>query len=150
MDWFERLAGNQYIEMILLANNEGRILRSSRPMRSSDELIASMFQAAEVLAQTLAAEFEVGSAEMLQISTQYGHLMLFPLARSTHYVVVVAERAAPYLLLMVEIGRVLKTVTADDLAVYTQLVGQPDDLTELDAAELIEAVREWLQQRPPN
>ncbi len=148
MDWFERLAGNQYIEMVLLANNEGRILRSSRPMRSSDELIASMFQAAEVLAQTLADEFELGSAEMLQISTQYGHLMLFPLARSTHYLVVVVERAAPYLLLMVEIGRVLKTVTSDDLAVYTQVVGQPDDLTELDAAELIEAVQEWLQQRP--
>jgi predicted regulator of Ras-like GTPase activity (Roadblock/LC7/MglB family) len=148
MDWFERLAGNQYVEMVLLANNEGRILRSSRPMRSSDELIASMFQAAEVLAQTLADEFELGPAEMVQISTQYGHLMLFPLQRSTHYIVVVVERAAPYLLVMVEIGRVLKTLTSDDLAIYTQVLGQPDDLSELDAAELIEAVREWLQQRP--
>lgn len=148
MDWFERLAGNQYVEMVLLANNEGRVLRSSRPMRSSDELIASMFQAAEVLAQTLADEFNLGSAEMVQISTKYGHLMLFPLASSTHYLVVVVGRAAPYLLLMVEIGRVLKAVTADDLAVYAQMVGQPDDLSELDAAELIEAVREWLHQRP--
>jgi predicted regulator of Ras-like GTPase activity (Roadblock/LC7/MglB family) len=148
MDWFERLAGNQHIEMVMLANNDGRILRSSRPMRSSDELMASMFQAAEVLAQTLADEFELGSAEMVQISTQYGHLMLFPLARSTHYVVVVVERTAPYLLLMVEITRVLKSVTPDDLAVFAQVVGRSDDFSELDAAELIEAVREWLQQRP--
>jgi predicted regulator of Ras-like GTPase activity (Roadblock/LC7/MglB family) len=148
MDWFERLAGNQYVDMVLLANNEGRILRSSRPMRSSDELVASMFQAAEVLAQTLADEFDLGSAEMVQISTKFGHLMLFPLANSTHYIVVIVGRAAPYLLLMVEIGRVLKTVTSNDLAVYTQLVGQNDNLSELDAAELIEAVREWLQQRP--
>jgi predicted regulator of Ras-like GTPase activity (Roadblock/LC7/MglB family) len=148
MDWFERLAGNQHIEMVMLANNDGRILRSSRPMRSSDELMASMFQAAEVLAQTLADEFELGSAEMVQISTQYGHLMLFPLARSTHYVVVVVERTVPYLLLMVEITRILTKVTPDDLAVYAQVVGRSDDLSDLDAAELIEAVREWLQQRP--
>ena len=149
MDWFERLVGNQHIEMVLLANNDGRILRSSRPMRSSDELMASMFQAAEVLAQTLAEEFELGLAEMVQISTQYGHLMLFPLAHSTYYVVVVIERSAPYLLLMAEITRVLKNVTSDDLAVFAQVVGRPEDLSELDAAELIEAVQEWLQQRPP-
>jgi predicted regulator of Ras-like GTPase activity (Roadblock/LC7/MglB family) len=148
MDWFERLAGNQYVEMVLLSNNQGRILRSSRPMRSSDELIASMFQTAEVLAQTLAEEFGLDAAEMVQLSTQRGHLMLFPLERSTYYVIVVAERSAPYLLLLVEIGRVLKTITSNDLAVYGQVVGQPDDLAELDAAELIEAVREWLQQRP--
>lgn len=148
MDWFERLAGNQYVELILLSNNQGHILRSSRPMRSSDELIASMFQAAEVLAQTLADEFGLGSAETVQISTKRGHLMLFPLMRSTHYVMVIVERSAPFLLLMVEIGRVLKTVTPDDLAMYGQVIGQPDDLAELDAAELIEAVREWLQQRP--
>ena len=54
MDWFERLAGNQYVEAVMLANNQGRLLRTSRSMRSSDELLASMFQAAEVLAQTLA------------------------------------------------------------------------------------------------
>jgi predicted regulator of Ras-like GTPase activity (Roadblock/LC7/MglB family) len=148
MDWFERLAGNQYVEAVMLANNQGRLLRTSRSMRSSDELLASMFQAAEVLAQTLAEECGLGSAEMVQISTQFGHLMLFPLADSTHYVVVMAERSAPLLLLMVEIDRVLKTVTADDLETLSQVVGQPDDLTELDAAELIEAVREWLQQRP--
>lgn len=146
MDWFERLAGNQYIEMVMLSNNEGRLLRSSRPMRSGDELIASMFQAAEVLAQTLAEEFGLDGAEMVQISTQHGHLMLFPLAHSTHYVVVMTQRSAPYLLLMVEIDRVLKTITPDDLAVYGQVIGQPDDLAELDAAELIEAVREWLRQ----
>jgi predicted regulator of Ras-like GTPase activity (Roadblock/LC7/MglB family) len=146
MDWFERLAGNQYIEMVLLSNNQGRVLRSSRPMRSGDELIASMFQTAEVLAQTLADEFGLDEAEMVQISTQRGHLMLFPLERSTYYLVVMTERSAPYHLLMVEIGRVLKTVTPSDLAVYGQMIGQPDELAELDAAELIEAVREWLQQ----
>ncbi len=146
MDWFERLAGNQYIEMVMLSNNEGRVLRSSRPMHSGDELIASMFQTAEVLAQTLAEEFGLDGAEMIQISTQQGHLMLFPIADSTHYIVVMTQRSAPYLLLMVEIGRVLKTITPDDLAVYGQVIGQPDDLAELDAAELIEAVREWLQQ----
>jgi predicted regulator of Ras-like GTPase activity (Roadblock/LC7/MglB family) len=148
MDWFERLAGNQYIEMVLLANNEGRILRSSRPMRSRDELIASMFQTAEVLAQTLAMEFGLHAAEMVQFSTQLGHMMLFPLEHSTHYVIVITERTAPYLLLMVEITRVLKTVQRSDLTVFEQVISQPDDLDELDTAELIEAVREWLQQRP--
>ncbi len=148
MDWFERLAGNQYIEAVWLANNQGRILRASRSMRSSDELIASMFQAAEVLAQSLAEEFGLGKAEMVQITTQRGHLMLFPLVSSTHYIAVLVERNAPIMLLMVELGRVLKTITPDELAPYTQLIGQTDDTSDLDAAELIEAVREWLQRRP--
>lgn len=146
MDWFERLAGNQYVEVVVLANNQGRILRSSRAMRSGDELLASMFQAAEVLAQTLVAELGFGAAQMVQISTENGHLMLFPLAHSTHYVVVMAERTAPLALLMVEIERTLAEVSEGDLTAFAEVIGKPDDLSELDAAELIEAVREWLRR----
>lgn len=140
MDWFDRLAGNRHIEVVMLANNQGHLLRSSRGVSSDDELLPSMLQALEVLAQTLSEEFGCGAAQMVQLSTEGGHLLLFPLAQSTAYLVVMVERSAPLMLILIEIERTLKTLTPGDLAALGQ---EP----ELDAGELIEAVEEWLRGR---
>lgn len=140
MDWFERLASNRYVDVLMVANNQGQLLRSSRSISSEDELLPSMLQALEVLAQTLAEEFGCGAAQMVQLSTENGHLLLFPLAQSTHYLVVLVERIAPLMLILIEIERTLKSLSPDDLAVLNQS-------PELDAGELIEAVEEWLRGR---
>lgn len=140
-DWFDRLAGNRYIEIVILANNQGQLLRSSRPIASEEDLIPSMLQALEVLAQTLAAEFNCGAAQMVQLATEQGHLLLFPQLGSTYYVAVLVERTAPLMLILIELERTLGKLTADDFALY-------DTEAELDADQLIEAVREWLRGRP--
>jgi predicted regulator of Ras-like GTPase activity (Roadblock/LC7/MglB family) len=134
--------------MLLLANNQGRLLRTSRPIKSDDELLPSMIQAFEVLAQTLTAEFGYGEARMVQISTERSHIVLYPLIGSTYYVVVIAERAAPLMLLLVELERVLASLSKNDFAAYDDAPPQSSDSFELDAQELIEAVEEWLRQRP--
>jgi predicted regulator of Ras-like GTPase activity (Roadblock/LC7/MglB family) len=148
MDWFERLSNNRYIEAVLLANNQGRLLRSSREISSEDELLPSMLQAFEVLAQTLTAEFGCGEARMVHIMTEQGHLMMFPLFNSSYYVLAMVERTAPVMLVTVELERTLSRVSVDDLPVVEDDIGGQPDLAELDATELIEAVREWLRQRP--
>lgn len=146
-NWFERLVENTYIEAVLLADNQGRVLKSSRPLSSDDELIASMLQSMEVLAQTLAQEFDCGPAQMLQISSHNGHLFILPQINSTYYVVIIVERAAPLLLLMIEIDRVLANLTCDDFAAFEHYAGNVTDSDELNATEIIEAVREWLGKR---
>ena len=147
MDWFERLAVNPHIESVLLADNQGRILRSTRPMGSDGEMAASMLQAAEVLAQSLSAEFGCGEAKMLQISTKREHIMLFPLVNSTYYLVVMVERVAPLIVVMTEIERAMTNIDADELAGLDERPMRSDDTPVLDAEELIEAVREWLRSR---
>lgn len=144
MDWFERLAANRYIEFVLLANNQGRMLRSSRPLKSDDDLLPSMFQAFEVLAQTLVAEFDTGGARMMQISTERGHILLYPLLSSVYYVAIVVERTAPIMLLTVEIERALRALKQNDLDPFDEMP-PVDPVSDLDAMELIEAVREWLR-----
>ena len=148
MDWFERLAVNPHIESVLLADNQGRILRSTRPLGSDAEMAASMLQSAEVLAQALSAEFGCGEAKMLQISTRREHIMLFPLANSTYYLVVQVERTAPLMVVMTEIERALTQIDLDELAALDDTPARSDDTPVLDAEELIEAVREWLRSRP--
>jgi hypothetical protein len=111
-------------------------------------MAASMLQSAEVLAQTLAAELGCGEARMLQISTQREHIMLFPLAASTFYLVVQVARTAPLMLIMVELERVLAEVDVHQLGAQSEKPVPSDDTPVLDAAELIEAVREWLRNRP--
>lgn len=148
MDWFERLAVNPHIESVLLADNQGRILRSTRPLGSDAETAASMLQAAEVLAQSLSAEFGCGEAKMLQISTKREHIMLFPLLNSTYYLVVMVERVAPLMVVMTEIERAMTNIDLDELAAYDERpMMRSDDTPVLDAEELIEAVREWLRSR---
>jgi len=148
MDWFERLAVNPHIESVLLADNQGRILRSTRPLGSDAETAASMLQAAEVLAQSLSAEFGCGEAKMLQISTKREHIMLFPLMNSTYYLVVMVERVAPLMVVMTEIERAMTSIDMEELAALDERPSiRSDDTPVLDAEELIEAVREWLRSR---
>jgi hypothetical protein len=148
MNWFERLAANRYIDVLLLANNQGRLLRSSRPLSSYEELLPSMLQAFEVLAQTLTSEFAVGTAKMIQISTELGHIILFPLISSTYYVVIMVERAAPLMLVMVELDRTLARLKQEDFDPFEEALLLSDQPSDLNADEIIEAVQEWLRQRP--
>jgi predicted regulator of Ras-like GTPase activity (Roadblock/LC7/MglB family) len=148
MNWFERLAANRYIDVVLLANNQGRLLRSSRPISSDDELLPSMLQAFEVLAQTLTSEFSVGSARMIQISTELGHILLFPMIDSMYYVVIMIERTAPLMLIMVELERALGKLAQEDFDPFDEAVLLSDYPSDLDADEIIEAVQEWLRHRP--
>ncbi len=148
MNWFDRLAGNRYIDVVLVANNQGQLLRSSRPISSDDDLLPSMLQAFEVLAQTLSAEFSVGVTKMVQISTELGHILLFPMLTSSYYIVVMVERTAPLMLIMVELERTLSKLRQEDFDPYEETAFLLDSSSDLDADELIEAVQEWLRQRP--
>lgn len=148
MDWFERLARNRYIDVLLLANNQGRLLRCSRPLTSDDELLPSMLQAFEVLAQTLSNELACGTAKMIQISTELGHILLFPLMRSKYYAVVMADRSAPLMLVLVELDRTLSRLRQEDFDPFEEAILLSSHPSDLNADEIIEAVQDWLRQRP--
>ena len=60
MQWLDHLMNNPHIEGLLLANSDGGVLHSTRPLRSEDERVASMLQAVEVLAQTLSEAVRCG------------------------------------------------------------------------------------------
>jgi predicted regulator of Ras-like GTPase activity (Roadblock/LC7/MglB family) len=147
-NWFERLAENPHIEAIVVADNQGSILRSTRELRSDHEQAASMVQAMEVLAQTLSMALHCGPARLVQLSTDRDHILLFPLAQSTHFLVVQTRRTAPLALVMVELERVVSSIHMGDLVEMREVMIHADDTPVLDAAELIDAVREWLQSRP--
>ncbi len=143
MDWFERLVSNRYVEVALVTNNQGQLLRSSRAFGRDDEMLPSMLQALEMLAQTLTTELGCGSAHMVQLSTEQGHLLLFPVLQSAYYVVVMVERTAPLMLVIIGVERALRDLSESDFMIF-------DDAPELDANELIEAVREWLHRPNKN
>src|SRR5690606_40094751 len=69
---------------------------------------------AEVLAQTLAQELGCGAARMLQISTQWEHIILFPLFTSRYYIVIQVERSVPLMLVMVDMERTLEEVRSEE------------------------------------
>lgn len=143
MDWFDRLVANRYIEVALVTNNQGQLLRSSRAFGRDDEMLPSMLQALEMLAQTLTTELGCGAAHMVQLSTEQGHLLLFPVLQSAYYVVVMVEKTAPLMLVIIGVERALRDLTEDDFTIF-------DDAPELNADELIEAVREWLHRPNKN
>ncbi len=146
MDWFERLTSNPFIDSVLLADNQGHILRSNRTLRSDNEVAASMLQSAEVLAQTLAEELGYGAAQMLQISTHSEHIMLFPIEDSTYYLVIQIARTAPLMLVMVDVERAIEEIALDEMITVRRIDQiQSDDTPVLDAAELIAAVQDWLR-----
>jgi predicted regulator of Ras-like GTPase activity (Roadblock/LC7/MglB family) len=147
-EWFARLVENPYIELVIVADNQGHILRSTRPLRSDHEYAASMIQSMEVLAQVLASALGCGEARMVQLSTRRDHIFLFPLARSTHFLVVATNRNAPLALVMVELERVIAGVTDEHLSQLRDASVLADDTPVLDAVELIQAVQEWLHNRP--
>lgn len=151
MNWFLRLRSNPYVEMVLITDNEGHILLSSRSMPSRDELIASMIQSAEVLAQSLSEELERGAMQMLQISTDKAHILVFPLAFSVFHLVVVVMYSAPLATIIPLVERIVSAINPAELAQLqtppSAPAGEEDDL---DAEELIEAVRQWLHNRSTN
>lgn len=144
MQWLDRLKSNPYITALVLASDEGVVLQSTRPLRSDDEQIASMIQVFEVLAQTLADAAQYGSADVVHMATSQEHLVLFPLLHSRYYLLLVLERSAPLQLVMVEVQRVLKNIQMGDIEDDRLVI---DDTPVLDAAELIEAVQNWLHNR---
>lgn len=151
MKWFDRIVANRYVESVLVADDQGRILRSSRPLRSDDELVASMLQSAEVLAQTLAEELWSGAAEMVHISTDSEHLLLFPLAGSRYYAVILLPRTAPVQLVLIELRRALAEVDAGELHELAREsvahLHSTSEVSDPEARELIAAVEEWLHRQ---
>lgn len=150
MDWFDRLVSNRHIEAVILTNNQGQLLRSSRALEDEDDVLPSMLQALEVLAQTLTAEFGCGEARMVHMATEMGHLMLFPLLDSTYYLVMLTGRSAPLSLLKVELDRTLRKLTPDDLTVFGKPALLLDETGDEEAQEIIEAVQDWLRGRAAN
>ncbi len=141
MEWFERLANNAHIQLVIVTNNRGNLLRTSYPLKSSSEKLASMFQAFFVLAQNLATQFEHNPAQFVLLSTKEHHVFIYSFDYPAYYVTIVVGRTAPLLLLMTELERVLAGLHPADLdALETR-----DDLS---AAELIQAVQEWLREKP--
>lgn len=145
--WFRRLTDNPHVEMALIADKQGRILSSSQSLSSDHERVASMLQSMEVLAQALAEEMTGGMAELVQLSTQSFHIILLPLLNSSYFLVVQAKRSAPLTLLMIEIERVASQVRQADFSAMAARYQRLPDESPLNAAELIEAVQEWLHNR---
>jgi predicted regulator of Ras-like GTPase activity (Roadblock/LC7/MglB family) len=141
MGWFERLSSNTHIQLIIVTNNRGQLLRTSYPLHSSSEKLASMFQALFVLAENLAANFEHDPARFILLSTKDHHVIIYARNYPTYYITVIVSRTAPLLLLMTELERVLGTLHPADLEAL-------DTSDTLNAAELIQAVQEWLWERP--
>ena len=148
MQWFDRLADNPHIEQILLADSDGRVLWARRTRPGDDERAAAMLQSADVLAQALATALGCGTVRMLHITTERERIIVVPMLNSTHYLALQVFRTAPLLLLLVELERVLDTVTLDDLdTVDDEAYDRTDDTPVLDAADLIAAVQQWLRGR---
>jgi len=144
MDWFDRLSANRFVDALMLANAQGNLMRASRPFSNDDELLTSMLQAFEVLAQTITSEFGFGAARMIQLATEDGHILLMPLHDSAYYAAALLRRNAPVNLVMAELERVLSVIS------YEELRGiDPDrELIAAEASELIEAVEAWLRSYP--
>jgi predicted regulator of Ras-like GTPase activity (Roadblock/LC7/MglB family) len=146
--WFERLEHNPHIEAVVIADTQGRILRTTRPLSSDQEAVASMFHSLEVLAQALSGELQSGRASLIHLITEYSHILLYPLIDSSFFLVVEAARNAPLMLLVVELERAIADVEASDFLDMQQAAVQSEIDSELDAQELIHAVQEWLRNRP--
>ena len=147
MEWFDHLAENPHIETLLISDNRGHILRSTRKLKSDHEQVASMVQSFEVLAQALADGLDCGEAQLLHLTTDLDHILIFPLLGSTFFLIVQTSRRAPLMLLTVELERVIAALATADFVAMRERAGHTDDTLVLDAAELIEAVREWLQSQ---
>lgn len=151
MSWLDRLLANPNIQTVLIADNQGRVLHSSRPLSSEDELVASMVQAADVLANTILSEFGRGPIQMLQISTSSEHLLIFPLPLSSFHLVLIVDYEASLKEVLDVLERLLPEIDLSALSLAREQPLRPAitplDDSELDANELIEAVREWLQGR---
>lgn len=110
-----------------------------------------MVQAADVLANTILSEFGRGPIQMLQISTSSEHLLIFPLPLSSFHLVLIVDYEASLKEVLDVLERLLPEIDLSALSLAREQPLRPAitplDDSELDANELIEAVREWLQGR---
>jgi predicted regulator of Ras-like GTPase activity (Roadblock/LC7/MglB family) len=141
MDWFEHISTHQHVELVLVADNQGHLLRTSREIKNDNEMLPAMLQALEVIAQSLSDEVGCGVAQMVMLSTEHSYLLLFPLYHSTYFVLVTVGKSAPLPWLIPYIERTLTSLTLKDFMAF-------DELPDLDSRELVEAVCEWLLQKP--
>jgi predicted regulator of Ras-like GTPase activity (Roadblock/LC7/MglB family) len=159
MEWFVQLSENPHIEALLVMTNQGQVLHSTYPQQTHHKYTASMLQSAEALAQALAQELGCGAAQLLQFSTKNHHIILLPMFESSYYLVVLVQRTAPMLLVMALLEQAVQQVMIEDLlelsenntpeeAAEAASEEKPsENLPELNASELIEAVEEWLRDR---
>lgn len=143
--WLEKLAENAHVEALILADDKGRVVFTTGSQQN--ERIASMLQAAEVIAQALTEELKLGAVEDLRLTTANGHLLLYPLNGSTYYLVLMTVRDVPLMLVMTEVRRAVAVLTAADFIEFEEQNGVRT-AEPLDADELIQAVSDWLRQRP--
>ena len=151
MDWFQQLAEHEFIDTVIITDNQGTILRSSGPISGQNELIASMIQAADVLAQSLTTELGRGPVQMLQITTDNEHILIFPLALSVYHLALIIRLEAPLASLVAELEQIIAGIDVEEFARQKQVPARSfssqHKADDLNAQELIEAVREWLQNR---
>jgi predicted regulator of Ras-like GTPase activity (Roadblock/LC7/MglB family) len=141
MNWFQTLGTNRYIRGIMVLDQQGRLLRSSLAVSSDDELLPSMLQAMDVLAQSLADELELGRTQMVLASMDRAYLLVFPLFQASYYIALLIDRLAPIAALIPSLERMLSSLTEDELE-------SVDPLPDLNADEIIQAVADWLRHKP--
>src|SRR5690606_1828684 len=133
--WFERLVENPHIKAAIVADNQGRILRSTYAFGSDGEQAASMLQSFQTLGQALASALGCGTATMMQLTTDVDHVLVFPLFEEHFFLAVQASRRAPLMLLMVELERVLTKIKPADMVFMQEYAARADDTPVLDAEE---------------
>ena len=143
MSWFYEITHNPYIDVALLVDSNGRLVATSNRVGSEAQRVASMIKAAEVLARGLSVELGGGEMHSLQLSTQFGHVLVLPVGIA-HYLIVLAGRDAPLELITVNMQRLLDDMDEDALAAAVQKPIEPPS-DDFDVDELIDAVSEWLR-----
>jgi predicted regulator of Ras-like GTPase activity (Roadblock/LC7/MglB family) len=137
VSWFDDLAGNPHVEVALLVDNLGTLVAASDSANDEARRVASMIKAAEVLARGLSVELGRGEMRAMQLSTAQAHLLVTPVGLS-HYLIVLINKNAPMELLSVYLKRLTDRLSEDEIRSATT------SLDDLDAAEIIQAVTEWL------
>jgi predicted regulator of Ras-like GTPase activity (Roadblock/LC7/MglB family) len=142
MSWFHEIVSNPHIEVALLMDGGGRIVATSSQASSETRRAAAMIRAAEVLAHELSSELGRGAVNLLQISTVSGHVLVLPVG-STHYLVLLTQRAAPLELIRTYLHRLLENMPETEIAAAFQGIPySPWD--ELNVDDLFNALSEWL------
>jgi predicted regulator of Ras-like GTPase activity (Roadblock/LC7/MglB family) len=144
LSWFYEITHNPYIDVALLVDSNGKLVATSNRVGSEAQRVASMIKAAEVLARGLSVELGGGEMHSLQLSTQFGHVLVLPVGVA-HYLIVLAGKDAPLELITVNMQRLLGDMDEDALAAAIRKpIESPSD--DFDVDELIDAVSEWLHR----
>jgi hypothetical protein len=93
-------------------------------------------------------EFDSDHVCVIHLMMSDCHVLLYPLLDSRYFLLVQIERSAPLMLVTVEMNRVIEDVTLSDLNAMQHETLPVRTESDLDAEELIDAVQEWLHNRP--